>query len=176
MEFDWKEFYDSNIRVYCKTEEERKDFEEKSIKACVHYSLLYNFCSRTYQCGSYKQRDGLVGEYWDVVFWSKYMNEESNPTTPRLLVLTEDYSGSLLTMTDCNNDELKKILDQAEENLENNIGKSLTEICKELFTNRFMLEIGCSEESDYAYITDLNTEVIATSDTLTFSVVRGELE
>ena len=94
----------------------------------------------------------------------------------RLLVLSEDYGGSLLTMTDCNNDELKKILDRAEQNDENGIGQTVTEICNELFPDRFMLEIGCSEEKEYENITDLDTEVIVRTNYLDFSVVRGELE
>ena len=94
----------------------------------------------------------------------------------RLLVLTEDYCGACLVMTDCSNDELQGILDQAEKNDENGVGKTLTEICEELFYDKFMLEIGSTEESDYEYITDLNTEPIVWTNYLTFSVVQSEKE
>ena len=93
----------------------------------------------------------------------------------RLLVLKEDYCGSLLTMSDCENEELKQILERAEINAENNVGQTLTEICKELFPDKFRLEIGCTDERDYERITELGAEPIIWTDTLTFFVVQGEL-
>lgn len=94
----------------------------------------------------------------------------------RIVILTEDYVGNLLAMTDCNNEELHKILLQAEENDENGIGKTITEICNELFIDKTFLEIGCTEQSEFYGIKELNSEHLTSTNYLSFSVVKGEID
>lgn len=94
----------------------------------------------------------------------------------RMVVLTEDYGGAILGMTDCTNEELKAILIRAEENDENGIGQSVEEICEELFPIKTFMEIGCTEQSEFYNIKDLNVKAVAYTNYLTFSVVQSEEE
>lgn len=92
----------------------------------------------------------------------------------RMVILTEDYCGAMLGMTDCTNEELKAILVRAEENDENGIGQTITEICNVLFPINTFVEIGSTEQSEFSYITELTTKVVAYTNYLTFSVVQSE--
>lgn len=89
----------------------------------------------------------------------------------RMLVLKEDYVGACLVISDCTNDELQKILEKAEQNDENGIGQPIEEICDELFPDAYMQELGCTEQMEFAYINELNTECVAYTNYLGFNVV-----
>ena len=94
----------------------------------------------------------------------------------RLVVLSEDYGEQSLLMTDCDNNQLEQILMQIEENDENGIGKTPTQICEELFPYSFITELANTEDSQYDCIKELKVEPIAWSLYLTFSVVQSEKE
>lgn len=93
----------------------------------------------------------------------------------RMIVLIADYCGEMLGMTDCTNEELEAILIKAEYNDENGIMQSVEEICKMLFPIRTFVEVGCTEQSEFYGIKDLNVKVVAYTDYLTFSVVQSEI-
>lgn len=92
----------------------------------------------------------------------------------RIVVLREDYCGAMLGMTDLTNEELKALLVRAEENADNDVYQPITEICEELFPYNTFVEMGCTEQSEFYGINELNTIPIVHTTYLTFSVVNSE--
>lgn len=84
----------------------------------------------------------------------------------RMLLLKEDYVGACLIISDCTNDELQKILEKAIQNDENGVGQSIMEICNELFPKCYMQELGCTEQSEFRHINELNGKCVAQIDYL----------
>ena len=63
----------------------------------------------------------------------------------RIVMLKEDYVGTMLGITNCTDEELELILEKVLENDENGIGIPITEICEQMFDYCYFTEIGSTE-------------------------------
>lgn len=84
----------------------------------------------------------------------------------RVLLLKEDYCGTLAVMTDCKDSELYHIIKVILRNDENGVGETLTEIVEREYPNRTMIELVDSEQEPS--INELDYEYIVSRDYLGF--------
>ena len=87
----------------------------------------------------------------------------------RLLLLSEDYGESMLVLTDLENEKLEMILKQIDEDIENGIGRSSEEVANGMFNDCIYKEI-----TDMAFISEVNTEYVASYSCFNFSAVQSK--
>ena len=92
----------------------------------------------------------------------------------RMLLLKEDFSGSILVISDLDNDELLKILEQMDEDIENGVGRPTEEVAEELFPNCYYKEIADTSLDTGLYLNDIKCEWVCFHSCYGFSVVQSE--
>lgn len=81
----------------------------------------------------------------------------------RLILLKEDYGGTVLYLTDLEDNQLKIILKQMLFNDENGVGEDAEEIAKRFYPDNVLTCLGDTQSSDTDIIRDLNYEYIVTN-------------
>jgi len=93
----------------------------------------------------------------------------------RMFILSEDYGDSVLFTTDCNNKQIRKILEKEVELAEEGDGESLEEVCKELFPDRTINELGSTGSVDFESIVECRGKSIASCEYYSVYMVHSEL-
>ena len=90
----------------------------------------------------------------------------------RLLILGENYGGSVLVLTDLTNEQLKTVLVEIVEGIENGVGETSEEIAERLFYDCLYKELGDTENSGFDWIRDLETTFLVDYLEFGYSVVK----
>ena len=100
----------------------------------------------------------------------------------RLVIFSEDYGTSVLCITNLDNKSLYELLVQFEEDMENGVGRPLSEIVDEWVDYRphfdidsFLKELGCAYDNEFEDINDLDCMPLVNYSCYNFSVVNGKI-
>lgn len=100
---------------------------------------------------------------------------------PRMIIFWDDYGERVICYTNLDNDMLKRLILQFDEDCENGIGRPLSEIVKEWIDNEtlddfgYFYEFANSEDSELDDLRELDTECIVEHSCWSFHVVTGKV-
>ena len=90
----------------------------------------------------------------------------------RLLLLKEDYGGTVLYLSDLKKKQLEIILKQILINNENGVGEDAQDIAKRFYPDCTMVNLADTDSGETDGITELNNECIVWADYLGFCEVK----